>query len=812
MNTTVFAAVLGGVVLNVSFVAAAQSATGLQQAPDAAPASAPAVAPPPAPDASAPQAAQEIPTVVVTARRHAENLERVPASISALDAHQLAEQGVASQSDLQSSIPGLTVRQTQGSNSLTFSLRGQTVDAFTGSRTAVVPYFDEVQLVTGGASTFFDLESVQVLKGPQGTLFGRNTTGGAVLYTSAKPVDELDGYVRVRAGDYDLREALGAVNVPLASGKLLLRVAGDIVYEDGYQLNLYNGEELGKVARQSGRLSLLWRPLEGLKDSLVTEFDHAGGSSTATKLHTVNLCGTSNGGFALNCTADLLFSPNADSVYGPGTWAAYVAAHPQVNPNGIAAYLAQNVPQQKFWQTDEVSPVGHDEQDYFLANSTTYDLAPDLQLKNIFGSSQVDSHDIGSSVGAPYLVFASENLATGETGNRVDQFDYSDELQLQGRTLQRALTYIAGAYYQSEKSQSLFPQVYFDLSPQGPPSNVDNHFQIKDRTPAVYAQGSYDFTSLGLSGLSFTSGFRYTWETFQMAQLAESIFTPGTQQNIRFSNPSWTLGLSYQASDTVLLYVEGRRSWRSGGFNGTAPAITASAAGGGNLFSPEFTRDVELGAKFTGSVLGRPARLNVAVYNQWIDNVQRAEFPVPPGRQQSIAVTINVPEAQVTGAELDASLKPARWLEVGLSGALTRARFAAGRNEVAIFGQPFVFGPYADAPRASGSLYTTVGLPAPRDWGVMNLRADLYSQTGLYFSNNDSTITPDTRIPGYGLVNMRYDWADILGSRFSLAAYVKNLADKEYYTGGFALSASLGVNSVSVGTPRMFGAELSYDF
>jgi iron complex outermembrane receptor protein len=105
-----------------------------------------------------------------------------------------------------------------------------------------------------------------------------------------------------------------------------------------------------------------------------------------------------------------------------------------------------------------------------------------------------------------------------------------------------------------------------------------------------------------------------------------------------------------------------------------------------------------------------------------------------------------------------------------------------------------------------------VTLPAPSQWGAMDVRTDLYAQTGMYFSNNNDTITPNTRIPGYGLVNMRYDWSDIMGSNFSLAAYVRNLADKEYYTGGFALSASLGVNSVAIGTPRMFGAEVSYDF
>ena len=759
-------------------------------------------------------------TVMVTARRREENLEQVPTSITALDPQQLAERGIVSQSDLQFSVPGLTVRQTQGSNSLTFAIRGQTIDAFTGSKTAVVPYFDEVQLNTGGASTFFDLDSIQVLKGPQGTLFGRNATGGAVLYTSAKPKNDFEGYATARAGEYGLVEGLGALNIPLVSDKVLLRVTADVIHQDGYQHNLFNGEYEGEINRQSGRVSLLVRPVEGLENSLVMNIDHSGGNSTATRLSTVNRVNPNT--FAcvdakvVTCVSDILFSPLADFVYAPGTWAAYIAAHPYVNPKGIAAYLDENASKLGFWQADDASPVLHDENDYFLANTTTYDLDEDLRLKNIFGVSLADTHDLGSSVGAPYLVFTSENLTTGERGNRVKALTYSEELQLQGKALDEALTYIFGAYYQSEDTKTLFPQVYFDLSPLGPPSSVDNHFEIKDRTPALFAQGIYDFSAMGLKGFSFTGGFRYTWETTDISQLTGSVFLldpmQPAYQSTHYSNPSWTFGVSYQATDALLLYIEGRRSWRAGGFNGTAPPLVPGIASITNLFKPETTRDVEIGAKYSGNFLGHPLRINLALYNQWIDNVQRAEFPVPPGRQQSIAYTVNVPEAQVTGAELDATSKPVSWLETGITGDLTDARFLSGQDQAVVFGTLYTFGPYADAPRATGSLYANVLLPAPSTVGSMSFRADLYGQRYMYFSNNNSSITPGTRIPGYAFLNLRYNWRNMFGTKVSLAAYVRNVTDKEYYTGGFALTASLGVNSVAIGTPRMFGAEINYSF
>jgi iron complex outermembrane receptor protein len=770
--------------------------------------------------ATAAETTDTLETVIVTARRREENLERVPASITALNSQQLAEQGIVSEADLQAAVPGLTVRQTQGSNSLTFAIRGQTIDAFTGSKTAVIPYFDEVQLNTGGASTFFDLESIQVLKGPQGTLFGRNATGGAVLYTSIKPKNDLEGYATVRAGAYGLVEGLGAINIPLISDKVLLRVAGDVIHQDGYQHNLFNGKYQGEINRQNGRVSLLVRPIEGLENSLVVDIDHSGGNSTATRLSAVNRVNPTT--FACvnpkvaTCASDLLFSPLVDNIYAPGTWAAYVAAHPYVNPNGIAAYLEQNASQLGFLQADDASPVFHNEQDYFLANTTTYEFDEDLRLKNIFGVSDANTHDLGSSVGAPYLVFTSENLATGERGNHVEALTFSDELQLQGKTLDRALTYIIGAYYQSEDTKTLFPQVYFDLSPLGPPSNVDNHFEIKDRSPALFAQGTYDFTSLGLKGLSFTGGFRYTWETTDITQLSGSVFlsdpAQAAYQSTRYSNPGWTLGLSYQATDELMLYVEGRRSWRAGGFNGTAPPFVSGIASITNLFKPESTIDAEIGAKYSGSVLDHPLRFNLALYDQWIDNVQRAEFPVPPGRAQSIAYTVNVPKAEVSGVELDAAFKPISWLEIGVTGDLTDARFLSGHDQAVVFGTLYTFGPYADAPKATGSVYANVLLPAPSDWGSMNFRADLFAQKYMYFSNNNDSITPNTRIPGYALLNLRYDWKDLFGSKLSVAGYVRNVTDKEYYTGGFALTASLGVNSVAIGTPRMFGAEINYSF
>src|SRR6201999_4418148 len=116
----------------------------------------------------------------------------------------------------QVSVPGLIVRSTAVSTQQNYSIRGQSIDAFTGSSPAVLAYTNEVETNTGGPSTFFDLGSIQVLKGPQGTLFGRNTTGGAVLFTTAEPEKPFRGYGTFRGGNLGLKEVLGAVNMPFS--------------------------------------------------------------------------------------------------------------------------------------------------------------------------------------------------------------------------------------------------------------------------------------------------------------------------------------------------------------------------------------------------------------------------------------------------------------------------------------------------------------------------------------------------------------------------------------------------------------------
>ncbi|MBB6253313.1 TonB-dependent receptor [Nitrospirillum iridis] len=751
--------------------------------------------------------------IIVTARRHAESLERVPIAITAIGGDQLVDRQIRTDSDLQLSAPGLTIRQTQGNNSLTYSIRGQSADTFSGSPSAVVTYLNEVPLSISGASSFYDLDSVQVLKGPQGTLFGRNATGGAVLYTSAKPTDETNAFVRVRLGNLNLREVESWVNVPLVEDKVLLRIAGDLIRRAGYIHNVYNDEYLGDMRRDGVRGSLTVKPSERISNTTVFQFGHANGTNTgASYTYSVYGCGQTNNGFPLTCSAGLLFGPGLDSVAGSGAWAAYLAAHPKAYASGLLAYVAE---QRKLgpYVTDHPGGAGHTGTDYNLSNTTIVDLSDDTQVKNIFGWAKSDVISQQPQLGAPFVTILTENVSTGENGNEVHLDSWSDELQLQGKALGRNLTYIVGAYFQRQRTDTIWPQTYFDVSPVIAPSAVTNAFRLMNDTDAVYTQGTYDLTSAGLRDVHFTAGVRYTWEHVGISQLPRSTYTYGQpDQHRTFQDPSWEVGLDYQATPELFTYVKTRGSFRSGGFNGAAPAVNADATQGGNVFASEHTQDIEAGVKYRGEVAGRPATLNIAVYNQWIQDVQRVEFPDPDGvgGLSSIAVTANVPSEEVRGMELEASVLPTDWLKIGGSLAYTQAEFTDGR--ILLFGQNYLYGPVGDTPRWSGVGYAEVTLPTPARLGDILARVEVYTQASQYFSNAAGSIAPGTRLPGYALVNARVSWSNILGSDLSGALFAKNLLDRAYFVGGMTLASALGQNAAAVGEPRTYGIELSAKF
>ena len=714
--------------------------------------------------------------VIVTARRRNESLSEVPLSVQARGAEALEQKQVTSDADLQVAVPGLTIRQTQGNNSLTYSIRGQSADTFSGSPSAVVSYLNEVPLTIQGASTFYDLESIQVLKGPQGTLFGRNTTGGAVLFSTAKPSAETEASLKLKAGNYDLLEVEGMVNLPI-SDQLRVRLAANSISKDGYIENVNTGEDHGDIGRDSARLTVSFMPNDQLDNTLVYGYSRSDGTNTgATYVYSIY-------------TAEDEAKYNRDL-------------------NTSSEFIAGSVEEQRklgYYKTQHPFGADHIGEDEVLVNTTTFALNEDVQIKNILGYTAGDTDSEQPALGAEYPTFATRNLATGKVGNEVKVESYSNELQLSGTAMDGNLDYITGIYLQQQRTDTLWPQTYFDGA-----VNATNNFRIETDTTAFYAQGSYRFSPV----LRATAGLRFTEEDVSIEQLAQSDYRGvdgfAQKQDETFREPSWLLGLEYSISDSLFAYANARGSFRSGGFNGSAPPVNAGATGGGNKFEQETVEDIELGLKYEGNIGAMPARMNVAIYNMWIEDVQRIEFPDPPGDVASIAVTANIPEMEVRGIEFDASISPLANLDLGIAATYTDAEFTDGETE--LFGTEYQYGPVANTPENTLSVYAHSTVYRDGQGGEVALRAEVYNQSSMYFSNASDSLTPDTELPSYTLVNLRASWDQVLGSQFSAALFGKNVTDEEYFVGGMPLGASLGHNAAVVGEPATYGVELSYRF
>lgn len=746
--------------------------------------------------------------ILVTAQRREQALSKVPVAVAAFNAETLQERVITTEQDLAALVPGLIVKSGQNTNQVSFTLRGQTLDPFSGTSPAVLTYINEAPFTAGNSATaFFDFSSVQVLKGPQGTLFGRNATGGAVLYETTKPGRDFGGFATLRAGERNMFQAQGALDLPLLADKVLLRVAGDFIKSDGYITNAFTGNTLGDTNSKSGRITLVVKPTDNIENTTVGQYSKFGGSEGAGGLYSYHICGETNNGFALNGLLDCVYGPNSpfapligDGPPGPGTF-----------PGATAGYLEyqRNHPFDVFLSYD----LPHKAHTAFVTNTTRIDLNDNLTLKNIFSWGDAFARTPGILSGSPFGaidLFNFTGLGDGPPGGETfDTRRVTNEAQIQGKTTNDRLNYIVGVFYSSSKQIDYIPVVVGpELTP--PLADIAYFYTNKNRSKAVFAQATYKLTDK----LSATLGGRYTWEKIGLRQNPGSLFTlPGFPtppvQSKKLRAPSWTVNLQYQIDRSNMVYAAQRGSFRAGNFNGTVVPYNDL-----NLFKNEYAHDFELGYKFSGRLGAMPTRLNVALYQQNVKDAQHAVYATVGGNPAGF--TVNVPRKRVRGAEVDGDFRPAPWLNLGFTGAFTDPKYTKNivdlSQQTGIPNYSIPFDSYPDTPKWTGSLFADVTLPVADSLGEVKLRGDVFAQTKTFFSSNSGSITPRTQLPGYSTVDVRLSWNEIMRSQVSLAAYAKNVFDKFYYQSGYVEGASGGFNTAIPGEPQTFGAELSVKF
>lgn len=755
--------------------------------------------------------------IVVMARRTAENIQSVPVSVTAFGAETLRQSTIRDTQDLLVKTPGVFLAGSGGRENSNFSIRGQSKALAGNSAPGVISYFADVPAPTLGSSIpTYDLASVQVLKGPQGTLFGRNTTGGAILYYPTAPNYELGGYIVGSYGNYDARILEGALNVPLVNDKVALRVAGQFQKRDGWTKNIGVGGDADDLNSRAVRASLLLEPFDGIKNTTI--FDYYRNHSTG-------------GGSVLFAIFD---GPNALSATGTlaaarAQLALQRARGPRVIDSDVDAF-------------EHAKRVG-------VTNRTEIEITPAIDLINIFGYRHTKVDYFSSVDGLPTLISDGTGaipaglpvtVVGGRQTSDVEQF--TNEVQLKGKAFDDKLDWLVGGFYLKSKpvgpSGTYIPIFILPGITDAP----FNYSFYSEKSKALFANIGYRLDNL-IQGLRFNAGFRYTWDDISACvgsgASREPQFSPQDCRNgvagianasmnkTSSKAPTWQVGLDWQANQDLFFYVVTRRGYRAGGIN--TPTLAGTLAQF-QSFAPEKVTDVEVGVRSDIKAGGVAIRFNASPFVGWYSNVQvpvsglntTAACGTGPGGSNpprsspdgdcSAAndpsggtLLVNAGKTRVAGIDLSARVSPTRSLSFDAGATFldlkTRALTVPATLQPYLAAQKVPFNLVAKKTITAGARWT---LPLPESIGTAVLSADYYHSSKVRSS--------DAVLPAYDLVNARFDLNGVAGTTLDAGVFVRNLFNKAYLASANVGSAVLGLNSGFYGAPRTYGIELRYRF
>lgn len=611
---------------------------------------------------------QGIADIIVTANRREEAIQTVSTAVTALSADALREQNITSASDLIGKIPSLNVTVNgaqRESETITIRGQGQTYLAPTG----VVTYFAEVPLIAGsiignqgGPGTFFDVESLQVLRGPQGTLFGKNTTGGALLAGPKRPTDRLEGWVSAQLGNYNDREFEAVVNMPIIEDKLAVRVSFKKVDRDGYTIDVgtaglpvslpfqgpggtsvvntsgvvlpgygpntgvaglagvndlrqdYRGKDYDDRHYWVGRVGILLRPTEGIENYFVANYATSRNNGTGQVLRAV----ATDHPTLTNLIANSYGNPG-----GPGSPAPFTSGNSTIAQALVARQNALG-PRRVSLNQDQF----YELETYSLVDTLSIELSDSLTFRNIIGYQRMQqdySWDLDGSYlpilsQVPSIVTARDaqrypELRAGERAKVTNSSLLTLEPQLQGDFLDGKLNGVVGLFYSKQKPEGLQATGSYNAATYG-----GSYFWVTTKSKAVYGQATLDFGAFSpsLDGLKVTGGIRYTNDSFDGRRISSNyVVIPLAEASERYKRTTWTLGLDYQMQN-ALLYAKVTKGYKAGGFN------YAGVRPDGLTFAPEYVKSYEIGAK-TDFMLGSvPVRFNLSGYRLDYDGIQRA--------------------------------------------------------------------------------------------------------------------------------------------------------------------------------------------
>jgi iron complex outermembrane receptor protein len=784
--------------------------------------------------------------VIVTARKREESLQETPVAVTALSAQELRDAGVRNLADLNQIAPNIEVSSANGTAPLAnIYIRGigqrntgPNIDSGVGI------YIDGVYVgrPDGALLDIYDIQSVQVLRGPQGTLFGKNTTGGALVFTSNRPTDEFEASLGGRVGNYDRHDGSFVLNLP-ATDKLWTRLSGSTVNRDGYIKNAYNGKKYMDEDRQN----LIWQtrylPTEDL--TLDLNLNWAETKQTMRPQKCVLVPGYQ--GWQAELFNTLAIVPSTGRTLDDFCRDAVEAG----DDNTVISDLGGN----------------YSAKNKGASLTADWSIRDDLSLKSITAWRYTDAYqdDELDHTGIPFL-HRTQSIHPAGKPRKTDQ--YSQEFQLTGSAMNERLQYVTGLYLFSEKTTGE-TTVNF-LGPFDPAlggllylNTSATNLDADNQAAAVFAQLEWEWTEHWRT----TLGLRYTDESRKLTRKRYQVIpdsldanggsvsevAPGSGLYSRepgfVYNPDFAFGLQDNTraktsdNDTTPMasvqYLLNEQDWIDEGtvyltYSEGFLSGGLSEAPSGNLekFEPEEVENWELGFKL--DLLNRTLRVNGAFYYSDYKNRQLTSLVINPVTNSPAPATVNAAKSSIKGFELETLWLPTEKLQLMFNMTLNDGKikeFEDTQITIADSGMP-------PAPGCNRADLTVLQVDScPNDRSNENLprlpeqtyyiAAEYSLDTAIgtilprlqYSYKSDIDYCFDSASCRSGLwlegdqrdLSARITWLS-KNDKWTGAIYGNNLTEEDYVVGGTPLVESEGVGGFANATPRTYGLELQYRF
>lgn len=750
--------------------------------------------------------------IVVTARRREESLQDTPVAISAFSSEMLQERQITQTQDLERITPSLQFKpagQLSGNSasSVVFIRGVGQVDPTAAVDPGVGVYLDEVYLgrAVGGAIDFGDIAGVEVLRGPQGTLFGRNTIGGAILVRTQQPkLGEFSGRARVRGGSENLIEGFGVVNVPLGE-TVAARVSGGFRKRDGYVFRVVDGLDLGNENRFSLAASLLWEPSSDFDLFLRADYSKQDENGAPFTFAGINEQApvAAIASVAAGCPgATIPFAPLA-----PGDPRFGAPNVPMTNDIRCANDFQARGP----FVNGGTAPVQSNSEVWGIGATANIRLTDVASVKLITSYRETESRGIRDGDNTPLL------LITTDVAAQSAQFSQEVQLQLDFGSVNA----IVGGYYFNEVTDERAtvllafppsPPVIGSLLAGGPGSRDLQLSRLKTDSVAVFGELAWNVTD----ALEISGGLRYTSDRKHYRGTVLNLF-PSTQPD---PNPLPTLATSqggplfifnrpfkqdfaaltgsasiqYRWNDAISTYASYAKSFKSGGYN-----TRYNAAPAGNLpvpFAEESVTSYEVGAKTN---IGR-LRLNLAAFQAEYQDIQLIF------RQGVVPLLFNAGEARIRGLEAEASLRTSWGLTLDGGISILDDKI---KSVTPVPGATATVTPNDDlpfTPDMQANFGISYAIPLGGDM-TLTPRVDGSYQSKITFITGSIPLIEEN---GYFVGNVSATLK--LGNGIEVSGGVNNVLNEQYLIQGNASLATLGYAERIFARPRSWYVQVAASF